>query len=290
MKTLWIILMLFFVSACAPQEKTNYDIIKENVAMFEETPVAYFDLGYLVKVDGQYGFMDENGEYLFQPIYPSVIISEQDVLLQDVKHGVTVSIKKQEPVPFGGLGGIITSTYVYDQEKKEYGKVFMDGSYVKEDIDTSRIVYDKEDACKKGIHNLSLQADYYIYSKQNDMLYGPYDQDEYATYSYEQNKNPMLYFGLGPDYYRTGLFYEKVQNQYRIHSADDRKMSKDLFDEVTFLSSQSARVKANNKIGIVNKDAEVLYFDDCQDASEPIRNQTFIKKDNKWNLVRLKNQ
>lgn len=287
MKKILLIILVCFVSGCAQTKNNSFDIVKEDVEAFDETPIAYLDLGYIVRVDGQYGFMDENGTYIFEPCYSSILISEQDVLLQDPLHAVTISIKEQKPISFGGLGGMITSSYVYDQTNEEYGKVFQDKSYVKENVDRSRIVYRKEEATEKGIAALQ-DADYYIYIKNENRCYGPYTYDEYATYSYHQKDSQALYFDVGPDYTVSGLFYEKVNNQYRIHTATDTKQTKELFDEVVFLSPQCAQVKQKDRIGIVDQEANVYMFDQVQDVSDEIHGKTWIKQDGHWHLVKLK--
>ena len=276
------------------KETLDYTILEKESIQFDETPVAYFNKGYLVKVNGMYGFLGKDGTYIFEPQYPRLLVSSDDVLLMNDSAEV-MSIREEGPRMFGGLGGAVTSSYVVDLENNGMGKQFRDGSYVEESLDTSRIVYEKVDGLSDPVgYYLNEASNYYIYNKSSDTVYGPYTRDEMATFSFlavnknKQDETYSVYFDLGPNYYVSGLFYEKLDNgKFKIHVLDDSKVSKKEFDSVKFLNDTSARVKYKGKLGIVDQDGELCILEDCEDISEPIDGKAYIKLNGTWSFIKL---
>ena len=281
--------------------KTDYEIIDDKVPDFDQTPVQYYGKGYLVKVDGQYGFIDNDKNYEFEPKYSNInfdAIRNYLVIYENLGN-TGIEIETHKPVEAWGLGGVVAGVNGFDRKtKQKYAIIRMledDEKSKYEKLDTfnrSQTIYafDKSNKPSPEVADTFRDAkEYYIYVKESNTIYGPYSKNEVPSFSLQKFGNGFFCFtGIGPNSTLCGLFYEKTNTgKYIIHSKDDKYKSDIEFDKVEFLSNDSAKVYMGDEIGIVNNKCELVVKGKYEDISEPIAGRSYIKVNGKWILAQV---
>ena len=278
-----------------PKNEKSYD--------FDEVPVQYYGKGYLVKVDGKYGFIGSDGKYLYEPEYEAILMldNEQDYFAlkekADSQEGLFVNSGFEYPFGFGGTGSpyvsvidsnadfVFNKNLLYSPDRSKEAPLYR--NYGDEDVNRkgNYVIYDEEDA--KDFETLNKDSHYYLFFRDKNKAYGPY-YDESAYFKRDvlitEDKNVSDFYFPGINCIVNGLFYEKTDDGYVIHNHDDSKCTEQAFQSVQWLSIDSARVSDGKHCGIVNKDCDLVVWGDYEDISEPLDGKAFVKEDGSWKL------
>ena len=271
--------------ADSKKEKPAYEVISDRVDDFEETPVQYYGKGYVVKVNGRYGFIDENGQYIYEPTYASTYVmpSRDQVPTMYLKNdaGTGLSLKDGSEQELG-VGAIYRGEYCFDSSYNIY--LDMNGNQTDEIPEKSVMAYKKEKE-----EPLTEGQDYYIYSQPVGQFFGPYSIEEPAMYSIKATYvDPDLgFFGNGCDMNLSRLFYEKVEGGYKIHNSETGKCLDTIFDKAEPLSDNSFYVEKGKEKGIVNEDCQLVLLGDYENVSEPLNGKAYVKVKGKWQLIQV---
>ena len=274
--------------------ETNFDdVILEEVPNFEDTPIALYHDGYLVKVDGKYGFIDNDGQFETPAEYDQVFHfggNDNITLIQD-DHDKMIGLEHLKPNPL--VNGCEGPQFVYG-----YGE---DVGIVKYDLYLQKLekleeklmfevskVYPYDENQNDTFLDDVFQGEYEgFYLSDRDEIYGPYDYYEEASYAFQKDENVQKYYPSIAYGGYDGLFYTKEDGGYRLHSIDTRQESELVFDKVEFLSDTSAKVYFDGYIGIVDNNCNLVIAGKVDDLSEPINGRAYVKKNDTWQLVRV---
>lgn len=277
-------------------------------AQFDETPININNIGYLVKIQGRYGFVDIHGNWMLKPKYRSYDQAVGIVGLDEPGDADGCVSLNQNEAPnhsiilteniggsagaCGEMGGLPSGEYVYlpstgsvsyyQYQSKEYQAVSEDPYY---DDSRSYIIYDTlsdQDAVKDH---------YYIFSSTGT-VYGPYSTTEPATSAairLHENENGfrdgMLHFDCNPSL--TGPFYVREGYGYRIYDSSGTKYYSQLVQDVKVLSGTSLEVTINGQKGIIDENLNLVILGDFENVSKPIGNKTLAKIGDGWRIIEI---
>lgn len=136
-------------------------------------------------------------------------------------------------------------------------------------------------------NNSSYYSDYYIVLYGENKIIGPYDTDEIATFARRSHdeSNKIWYYDLFGEVY--GLIYEKVDDGYIIWNAKGTKHTDIVFDSAHPISDNAMKVEKDGKMGIVDKDLNLVYMGDFEDVSLPIDGKAYVKIKGEWKQIEL---
>ena len=280
--------------------KTKYNILDRSVPNFENIPIENYDKnGYLIKINGYYGFIDINGNYIVDPHYESGLFqstgSSQETVCffpDKTKTGVIEGenlnyyLNKNSQLECGaGFGGAYVGDYFLDDDHCIYFEAPLEDGKRYSDINIT---------LTRTITNPNEKGKYYIVNN-NLNLFGPYDESEicsFGIYGSFNNENVgnigewNVYSGI---YYYVirGLFYEKIDNQYRIWNADGTKCTEELFDSVEAISENTMRIEKDGYVGVIDENLNLVLFGDFEEVTHPIDNKAYVKIDGKWQCIEL---
>ena len=292
----------FLLSGCEERvlveklKETDFDnVITYDVPHFDDTPVALFGWGYLAKVKGKYGFIDNEGKIIvpFQYDRVSHFGNDENITLHsDNKDYPSLGLKYYYPSHKQNEIYRAKMIYAFDVDtNKKY--TFKNGKGKEcDNFSNASIVYEYVQGHEKELKDVYSVRDvdqYYIYSKENDEMYGPYRSTDVACFALQDDQDTMKYYNDGAHDYIRGLILERVEDgRYRLRNVDSDAVSEYHFDKVDFLSDDSAKVYVGAKQGIVDKDCNLVALGKVDDVSEPINGRTYVKKNGNWQLVKLK--
>ncbi|MGN1275734.1 MAG: WG repeat-containing protein [Floccifex sp.] len=298
--------------------ETKYHILDCNIPQFEYTPITNYQKdGYFVKVNGKYGFIGVDGNYIVEPKYEYgqlywnekegnlvetclLVTSEQKGTGQGENLDYYLGLSNQQYM-FSGSGLNAGGDYYLDNNQNIYYFEEIIVSFGQlQDFET----FDDNEVFilnTRTIFNKEKDSEFYIITK-DQKLFGPYDELEVPTFSLYCNQlrktnhlsfyNDWIFFSNlnGNDPLNCnvfGLFYEKVDNKYRIWTSDGKKSSDLLFDSAIPISNTEMKVGINGKLGILDSNLNLVLLGDFEDITCPINNEAFVKINGKWEKISI---
>ena len=277
------------------------------IPQFDETPIGIKGKAYLAKVDGKYGVIDNQGNWIVEPkydqysyIYQTWCLANEGGNSEDyVSINDTLGIKGEPCTGYGGVhyGHIVSNKsdpndvffMVLGNGTKNIDKYIESTSVIVEPLKC-----DYEDISQYESELQAIDKESYYILNTRHQLFGPYDKVEIATYNYlgliggyyfSLNSGPMEFFNGSVSIY--GLFYAKESGKYRIYDNTGTKSYPDLVDQVNILSNEAAEVTIGDKRGIINSDLELVVLGDYENVAEPIDGMTYAKVDGRWRLINV---
>ena len=292
---------------------TQYTVISEDVPSFDETPVDNRDKGYVVRINGHYGFIDTNNDYVMDPKYeglllylPAIGTFEEDnafsvCMIPDVDNRSFndgdsleyVTGESDHPSCGEGWGGAQIGVITFDDYNGVYFYNYWEETYAEASTDRTILIYKNKST--NGFEEDKSQ--YYILPKATMKPVGPYTLEELPTFSfkslygskpYEEAKENYLsvFVNIGNPYV-LGLFYEKTEEGYKIWNEDGSQSYPELFDSAKPISNNAMQVTKDGKLGIIDKDLNLVLFGDFEDATLPIDGKAYVKIDGKWVQIQI---
>ena len=83
------------------------------------------------------------------------------------------------------------------------------------------------------------------------------------------------------------MIYEKVDDGYIIWNAKGTKHTDIVFDSAHPISDNAMKVEKDGKMGIVDKDLNLVYMGDFEDVSLPIDGKAYVKIKGEWKQIEL---
>lgn len=293
-------------------ELTPYTVLDVDVPDFENTPMDDDNgNGFLVKVDDFYGFIDSSGSYILDPTYEGVMLTDLtnnaengfDVCMfsnsdqTNVQDGISVNGKLGEngmnPTCGHGFGSGGFPKYLSVDDQVISGD--MSNSIYHVQLDEPIIVnkLDREFTDATDLFSnvdTSVDMDHYYIVTPENKIFGPYDHSEFATFSMNRNTNQTQDVEVISDLFNSyvkGLFYEKTEDGYRIWNKDGTKCYEEIVDFAEPISNNAMKIKKDGKLGIINKNLELVLLGDFEDISNVIDNRAYVKMDGVWKLIEL---
>ena len=281
-----------------PKENEVYQVVNEEMDSFDKTPVLYDGIGYLVQVDGMYGLMDENGNYVYEPSFPGVFYMKDTVILRNSLN-TSDGINMMDGSDFVGSIGLVDGGYaiVFDPDTEDvFQKSYVDMNGMADmylDLEKNEelrtyVVYAEPDVTTNP--EFYKDIPYYVYVDNTKKIYGPYDPYENASFTVEKIRNQKedeFVFDLETNIQIPNLFYVKTNKGLEIHNRNDDKVSKKTFEKVEWLSNTSCKVYSGDEMGIIDADCNLVLWGKFEDVAQPYKGKTFVKEDGQWKLVQL---
>lgn len=286
----------------------RFNELFEGTAQFDEIPVNINDLGYLVKTNGLYGFLDINGDWLIEPKYANYtqLVGLSGVEQKDKPDG-TVCLnpvdRQISPVVINGsvggedgdcsgFGGLAAGELVYRQD---IGSVVYYEYQSNQFLDIDQSIYDDGESyiVFDSLSRENEQPTYYYIYTSNKSIFGPYPVDETATSAAiplkkDQNGNYNGQIILSRNIPVVGPFYVAEGIGYRIHDATGTLFYPDLVQDVKVLSRSSLAITTmDGQKGIIDQNLNLVVLGNFQEVAKPIGNKTLAKIDNKWQLIEI---
>lgn len=290
---------------------SEYTVLDVEVPDFDITPIDNDNAnGYLVRVDGMYGFIDTDANFIYDPRYEAVMVMDLD---GDVNSGMDVCLfpdadktgvidgtsidgtlgEGYSPQCGNGFGGVPYYTYLsidnrvigsnYDYPIDE---VFLDESIIVDKL--TREFTDGADLYINGAGNVEPNL-YYIVTPDLK-VFGPYDDKENATFSINKNlsqaQSMEIVSGLFTSYVK-GLFYEKTEDGYVVWNKDGTNHYKEPVDFAKSISNKAMKIEKDGKMGVINENLDLVLFEDFEDVSNVIDGHAFVKIGGIWKLIEL---
>lgn len=140
-------------------------------------------------------------------------------------------------------------------------------------------------------------SNYYIVSKDLNHIYGPYSPREVPSFTmlqwvYNDRKDSpyfdsiCLHYDIYTDY-NFGIFYEKMDRGYVIHTTDGLQSSNRVYDSAKPISDSAMQVRRDGLMGVVNQYLDEVYLGEFEDCTDLIDGKGYIKKDGKWMYIQF---
>ena len=284
--------------------KSQYTILDTELPNFDYTPINFENKGYIVSVDGKFGMMDALGNWLKKTEYGSLfaeLMTRKQVTYCAVPTGDGVlsggfalnSVFDDVNTNCGNSGYGGTSLYrVYvTGENGNYATQYNNfGENVENaDLDWNR-VSPNGNALKFPYKDSNGNIDYnqYFVGTASGEIFGPFDKeyaasinlqttDSHDTFQYLFNFDSTIY----------GHFVIPEKEGYRIYNNQGNKSFDQIVDSYQFITDEQIQYTIGKKVGILDKDLNVLIeTDEFEDVSAPMNGLFFAKKDGKWHVVR----
>lgn len=131
---------------------------------------------------------------------------------------------------------------------------------------------------------------YYIVTPEKE-IFGPYNASEKATFSINENINYVKDIEVMSDLfdsYVKGLFYEKVDDGYKIWNKQGTSAYEEIVDYAEPISNNAMKIKKDGKLGVVNNKLELVLFGDFEDVTNVINQRAYVKQNGEWKLIEIK--
>ena len=270
-----------------------------------------YNRGYRVKVDGKYGFINNEGEWILENVYDESI---SEPLVEEVNITSLLRFNSDPYVTYieNELG---LAQYQYgdnpliDYPDNNYVTIrwFSDGAY--ELFWYNMRTYERVDFGK--LHDPS-QPEYYdilsyLKDYRDNMLiihptdqFGRIDHDIYYAVTKEGKAFGPFYSRLplckstntmerGENTVVKGLFVNSTENGYQVLDEKGNVVEEEYFDYAEFISYDAVKVTKEGQIGIVNRDG-LVYLGEFEDVSNCIDGNAYVKKDGIWQLIRINDE
>ena len=286
------------------ETKSQYTIMDTELPDFDYVPINFNNKGYIVSVDGKFGMMDAFGNWMKQTEYGSLfatLMGDNKMTYCAVPTGEAALIggfsfnslfdNEQTFCGNSGFGGVVGYFVYAMKDNGEYVLHYRDILNMTEgtDIDWSM-------ASPKGnalIVPLMESIDNYDYSQYfigttDGTLYGPFDKSYQAAisqYGLEYSNTFQNLYSIGYELY--GQFVIPEKEGYRIYNNKGDKSFDQIVDSYQFITDEQIQYTIGKKVGILDKDLNVLIeTDEFEDISTPMNGLFFAKKEGKWHVVR----
>lgn len=291
----------------------GFKVIKE-LPMIEETPIDMYGEGYIVKVDGKYGFMDTDGNWLIPNEYEQLYFHgysnepEDQVCFIRGKDEETVSDGIDLKRTLDQLGDPACGNTGYGGYNPEYITLY-------EDDLGSTFYYDSETGKKIPFHDLHHESEYsdsdlldaYGDNRSNLMIVHPSTRDDqiiadtyyaisytgnvYGPFHKEDNFSFNFYHGnIAENTPVKGLVITKYSNSDAYHILDrfgSSEYEKPL-KSAELISYNTVKIKSGKYMGIIDESLQVVLYGEFEDVSKPLNQKAFVKINDKWNIIELK--
>jgi hypothetical protein len=261
-----------------PQAKASlmingWTITDETVPDFEEVPIPIPNIGFIVKVDGLYGVMGLENEYLVPPAYEAIEISgtvaDNTVFYEsasDTSKGYSLAYllgnsEKNEVNLLPSVEGISISSS---------RNVTLDG-IEKSDI-SSPIAISLNDWWYEYLNG---GQKYYIWNPNNDKVFGPFNTDEVVFFTLDDTIQNHTY----PV---EGLFYVNRDGEYTIYANHGANKTVQTFDFATPVSDAYIVVSKDGQFASIDSSLQATFIGEVEAASAPIKGIDYVKIDGKW--------
>lgn len=290
---------------------TKYSVLDVEVPDFEFAPIDNDgENGYLVKVDGLYGFIDSNGEFILDPTYEGVMFSDLDGTYGSGFDVCLFPSADQTGVQDGtsidgmlgdgysstcghGFGGMGSSNYLSVDNRvigTDMSGMIFDAKF-DEPIIVQKLTREFTDGAELYANaSTSIDTDHYYIVTPELNVFGPYDNSESAVFSMNENTNQTQDIekisGLFNSYVK-GMFYEKVEDGYVVWNKEGTDSYEEVVDYAMPISNNAMKVKIDGKLGIINEDLELVLLGDFDDVSNVMDGNAYVKIDDEWKLIQL---
>lgn len=286
----------------------------EPLLHMDQAPVHFLDKGWVVMVDGKYGFIDPDGHFLIDPVYErcgmyiggiSSEMSDHSGFWVTFQHPDGSDSKRvdENGVSDGlrpGFGGSVKCLpYVNAQQKvvNYYFPGYYEGSddpYISEDLsqyntDLVNIVIESLNEQNLPSHNLRQ----YIWRSRAGQLYGPYEPADAFT-SQKTAPSPetfgMIRFSIPQGI--IGPFGIWSQDGWDL-SKQDTETIKENFERLEFIQPEAtAAFDAKGSFTVFDSNLNPLYASTdapdhlkLQDGSGVLNGKAFVKADGCWYMM-----
>lgn len=292
---------------------SKYDVVK-TLPKLEETPIDMYGKGYIVKVDGKYGFMDTNGDWVIPNEYEQLYFHGYSDEPED--RVCFIRGKDEETLNDGlDLKGVLEQSEHTTCGNTGYGGIYLGYITLYEDDLGSTFYYDTETGKKIPFHDLHHTSDYsdsglmdsYGNKSTNLMIVNPSTRDDkliYGTYyaisytgnvygPFKEGDKFAFNFMHGEFPVNTpvnGLFLTKYngENTYRVLDRFGTSEYEKPLKSAELISTNTVRIKSGKYTGIIDESLQVVLFGEFEDVSKPLNQKAFVKMDGKWNIIEIK--
>jgi hypothetical protein len=240
---------------------------------FDEVPIPIPNTGFIVKVDGLYGVMGLENEYLVPPAYEAIEISgtvaDNTVFYEsasDTSKGYSLqyllgNTEKNEVNLLPSVEGISISSS---------RNVTLEG-IEKSDI-SSPIAISLNDWWYEYLNG---GQKYYIWNPNNDKVFGPFNTDEVVFFTLDNTIQDHTY----PV---EGLFYVNRDGEYTIYANYGANKTVQTFDFATPVSDAYIVVSKDGQFASIDSSLQATFIGEVEAASAPIKGIDYVKIDGKW--------
>ena len=277
-------------------EETSYSILDSAVSDFDFVPIKGVK-GYCVCVDGKYGLLSSENEWIEKPHYEIAqyqLFGNRDFQLSSDSMSYTSTAQDSFGIYHEAVlgSGVIRSIeikeesgnlkpYVYGPDESQG----LGGDYVESDFSEIGDTLD-------GMAFAEYEGKWYLIDKSGN-LYGPYEMNEMPCYDafILQNKNSegsQYVFNYTSIIHFDSIFYQKEEGKYRIFNHDASKKSERLYDKAIPISNDWMQVEYNGKTIYIDNELNEYYSEDFDDLSCPIGDKAYAKIGGEWKYIQLK--
>lgn len=305
----------------APYTTMNIKI-KDN---YETTPIQLYSKGYLVKVNGKYGFVDVNGKSLIDAKYVSydkrgMIYNETTPNSDKIKVDICMSESGQydlslddsrfleyllglnpnaSPCHSGGFGGTDSRILKWDRATDQ--ALYTDNaisnpsvSFTQADKSTTNSFFNG--GCSVYFANEGDYSDVAVYDDmpEQHLVMHILDAEGKAisntliskVLSYENvNQVGISAHILGLN--STSAVQRVSDGKWAFLKKDGTFLTKFVYDSAQVLNTHTFKFSKGKTVGIINTAGKILIQGKFEDVSEPINHKALVKINGKWKQIKL---
>lgn len=313
--------------ASGSTSKKAYEVTDTAIALdFQETPVQYYDRGYLVKVNGYYGFIDVDGNVIIDlkytgydkrdVLYRALINKSDTSVVPDVCMSLSGSYDMNNTdsnyleyllnlnsvdthCHTSGFGG--TDSRVLSWDTVSGQAMFTPNSYETVAVPFTSYPKDKLDAFYQG--------NYSVYFANENNYTDIAISDDYARPAQVLHilnadgaavSNETISKVLSYDTYnQTGIsmltlgvntssaVQRTADGKWALLSANGSFLTGFDYDDIKVLNQNTFKFTKGSVIGIIDYNGNILLQGDFEDVTQPIGDKALIKENNKWEQIKI---
>lgn len=243
---------------------------------FQEIPIPVSDHGYIVKVDGKYGIMDTEGQYIVKPSYTRIGCPLDTV--ESIVFYKNPEDKKGDSLSY--LLGLSQENTVSKKEKYPHITVTSSRNAIipkgvkREDI-TTPITLSLDDFWYELVNG---GQKYYIWNPKNDKVFGPFNTDNVVFFTLKTNigdtSDPV-----------PGLFYVSRDGKCTVYKDGGTTKTIQTFDWAEPISDRYMLVSNNDQIACLDYSLKATFIGKVDNATAPVMGVSFVKFDDKWQRI-----
>ena len=297
------------------EETTQYSQVSKSAVQFDSAPVAVDGKGYIVEVDGKYGFIGSDQSYIVEAKFDNVsrygFEKEEMVCFTSLNDSSNL---KGEPCG-NGLGGTTPFRFAWDESLDK--AIIMDSTNVGNPQEIIQIEYNGEidflgiDELPSGYQFYDMKD--YLTSELEQIDYS-LSESELKEQMIEIEKNRKVYIvkdGLKVDetqYDQAYVLYPQMTNDYSITrnrpisqlnairkgnkwallDKDLNKISDFEYENLKPISNTSTYVEKDGYIGIIDEKGKLVLLGDFEEVSAPIDGKAYVKTNGEWIQIEIK--
>lgn len=301
------------ISTQTPSEESSYKVVDSAIGNFDFAPISLDSFGfriqldetdfdntvykdgeyYIASVDGRFGLLDNNNQWIVEPTYEFLYCNSMDKefratpyfpgqvdgsdnVPQDqygIYHGLYAGVGGPQSIYIEEIDGeLVVYCNTYDYEV---------GKMVRSPYKGEKYFYYDSGNMAWGTY----EDQWYLINGEG-ALYGPYDLNEipcFEAYLFQGGAN----LNLNASFALHSMFYCRENEKYRIYNLDASKKVDVLFDEVEPLSRTWMKAKYDDEIIYIDNNLNQYICEDAQELSEPLNDKSYAKIDNEWKYIEI---